>query len=181
MPSLHHSQRNFVVFIVFMLLFIHSAHGIDPTQEWIDKICFQTLNYGFCSKTFEDNLKSPSTDILGLTELAIELVLKNATNTFTYTWTILNNATTSPKVKPVLAGCVKDYQTILKDFLLASKDFTRKRYKKMVARESAAVKPIDKCESGFSHKSSFSFLAERNEQLRILISMSVIAGGYVAY
>ncbi|CAK7340484.1 unnamed protein product [Dovyalis caffra] len=164
--------------LVLILFFIHFAQCEALTQELIDKICHGTQDYNLCIKIFKDNVKSPTTDLVGLTHLTIDLALKNAIDTCAYTQRILDEATT-PEVRKVLGECVKDYQLVVEGFQQASTAFAGKKYKDMVAKESATPAAISACERGMPPAfpvNPYFFLIERDKQLKVLISMSVVTG-----
>ncbi|XP_011650113.2 uncharacterized protein LOC105434718, partial [Cucumis sativus] len=65
----------------FLTLFIvHPALGDPATQQQINRICHQNEDYGFCNKTFNENLKGPADDV-GLVLIANNQVLRNTSRT----------------------------------------------------------------------------------------------------
>lgn len=172
-------------FLVIFLLIISNNHSpalaADPqTQELIDKICRQLEDYGFCNKVFNQNLKIPSTNIEGLTQIALERTTENVTSVLAYAQSLLNDAAT-PEVKDILTECVKDYRTITNAFTLAFKAFGERNFKEMLVQESPAPKALGLCEGNISFEpgppvNPFFELIEKNRQLRILIAMSLVSG-----
>ncbi|GKV01506.1 hypothetical protein SLEP1_g14056 [Rubroshorea leprosula] len=169
--------------VISLFLFTNPASSADPqTQELIDKICRQMEDYGFCNQTFSANLKSPLTDLVGLTQITIEITIQNASNDFVYAKSILDRAT-DPHMIKVLTECVKDYQAIRGSFIKAMRSFMLRDYKGMLNYELPNSKSVALCQEGFSSAkpgpNPYIVLIERNRQLRILIAMSVVTGHYL--
>ncbi|GLT88448.1 hypothetical protein SLE2022_064750 [Rubroshorea leprosula] len=139
-------------------------------------------DYGFCNKTFTANLKSPLTDLAGLTQATIELTAQNASNDFVYSQSIPENAT-DPHVKKVLTECVKDYNLIMQFFTQAMRSFAFRDYKGMLNYELPHSRLVAFCQEAFNYAKpgpvNITYLTERNRQLRILIAMSVVTGHYL--
>lgn len=62
----------------------------SETEDKINTLCRQMEEFGFCSQTFHENLKGASTDYIGLTKIANNRAIINATNTLGYVICCIN-------------------------------------------------------------------------------------------
>lgn len=148
----------------------------EQTQALIDKICRSNEDFGFCIKTFNDNLKDPATDIAGLTRITIDQCLSNSSNTLGFIGQLLSNTTDEP-TKNALVACQNAYQVVLKSYQDASVEFDSKDYEDMRKSESVTPRAQASCETSFSTPPNpADLLVERNRQMRILITMAVATG-----
>lgn len=170
------SSSNYQIILPLLILFlsIHNASSDKTTQDLIDYICYQMEEFGFCSKTFNENLPSPSTDIIGLTKITVDQALKNATNTFNFIENLLKN-TTNPGVKNALIVCEKGYKIVEQSFQEASREFEAKDYENMERSEQGTPRAQGSCVTSFEIPPFPSNpLVERNRQMRILIAMALV-------
>ncbi|XP_008453250.2 uncharacterized protein LOC103494023 [Cucumis melo] len=89
--------------LFLILLVVHPALGNPETQQWIDRICYQNEDYGFCNKTSNENLKGPADDV-GLVLIANNQVLRNTSRTYQFI-VELQASTDDPVTKTALEAC----------------------------------------------------------------------------
>lgn len=161
--------------LLVMFLVVHPAM-VDQeqpgTQELIEKICRQMEEYGFCYKTFNENLKSPSTDIVGLTQITLQQAIINSSNTHDFIVQLLGN-TTDEGERNALMACENGYSTLKRAFEDAFFAFTVKDYKSMMTCEAVTPKAEASCEQSFNPENP---MVERNREMRILLAMALVAG-----
>ena len=174
------ASNNFFYFILTFLLLLledhHLAWSSDPaTQKLIDKICRQIEQYGFCSQTFEENLKSPNSDMVGLTQITVEQALNNATLTYNFILYELYPNGTHEEIKDMLEDCIDGYRVVMEAFQSAAIAFFSKDYERMLNEERVAPKAQAGCTVTFpTPPFPFDQLVIRNAEMRMLISMALI-------
>jgi pectinesterase inhibitor-like protein len=89
--------------VLLIFQFIYPTLGGPRTQGLIDKICRQVEDYGYCNTVYNQNIKTPETDIFGLAQITLEQGTNNATNTYLFARRLLGN-TTDPALKGYLSG-----------------------------------------------------------------------------
>ncbi|KAM1490341.1 hypothetical protein ACFX13_033995 [Malus domestica] len=89
----------------------------DDTQQSIERICRATEQYGFCTQTFKENMKSPDADIVVLTQITIDRSVDNATQTHSFIGQLLEN-TTDPSLKSALESCEYSYKILMEALTL---------------------------------------------------------------
>jgi len=124
--------------------------------------------YGFCNKAFHENMKTPATDHVGLAAIAIDLAIKNASNTYDYIVLLVKN-TTNPSTKGAYGIVKSSFQTGLQYF-------NRKDYAGMLKVEHDIPRTQANCEARLSTPPAPNPLADRNRQMRILITMALVTG-----
>ncbi|KDP41307.1 hypothetical protein JCGZ_15714 [Jatropha curcas] len=148
----------------------------NEIQEKINYVCRQMEEFGFCNQTFNENLKSTTTDYVGLTQITIEQAITNSTNTHAFVQQLLESATSEP-LRNALIECKNAYSTVVQSFHEAMKYFEQKEYSSMVKSEMVAPRAQSDCSSRFSispyRKNP---LADRNREMRIIIAMAIVTG-----
>ncbi|GFQ07080.1 hypothetical protein PHJA_002852100 [Phtheirospermum japonicum] len=175
-----HFTPRFLLPIAILFLFTpHSLSYYEDTQSLIFKICTHTYNFGLCSNIFNRYLRSPTTDIIGLAEIAIIQTLKNASNTRTH----ILEAIRTEKRKKVRNGyriCESLYRSFVDEYKDADLDFKRGDYTSMLIH-------VGKC-FGFVNGSSSVLrslgrpaaqLLAQNAKNRVLVQMSLFCGYYI--
>ena len=162
-----------------MVLIVHPTmtDPQPPTQELITRICRQMEEFGFCNKTFNENLESPTTDIVGLTRIALEQATINATNTHDFVIQLLAN-TTDETLRNALIACENGYRIVMTAFEDASVAFSEKDYDSMIKYEAVTPRAEGSCEVSFSTLSNNNLinpLVERNREMRILLAMALVS------
>ncbi|XP_062085776.1 uncharacterized protein LOC133791884 [Humulus lupulus] len=142
------------------------------TQELIDRICFQVEEYGFCNQAFNENLPSPTTDIVGLTRITIDLATLNATHTLDFVQRLLVN-TTDPGQKSALEACENGYSIVMRSFQDADVAFNMNDYRSVAKYEYVTPRAEGSCVLNIPPFNEE--LAERNREMRILITMSLVS------
>lgn len=89
--------------VLLIFQFIYPTLGGPRTQGLIDKICRQVEDYGYCNKVYNQNIKTPETDIFRLAHITLEQGTNNATNIYLFARRLLGN-TTDPALKGYLSG-----------------------------------------------------------------------------
>lgn len=167
-----YSSQLLALFLI--LLIVHPVLGDPATQQSIDRICRQMEDYGFCNRAFNENLRGPSDDV-GLTLIANDLVLRNATNTYEFIEQ-LQASTVDPETRAALENCRIGCSQVRQVFTQAISYFEQRDYINMVKVERAAPKGEALCRP----LTPESPLVERKRELRILIAMAVVAGHILA-
>jgi pectinesterase inhibitor-like protein len=133
-------------------------------------------DYGFCNRVFHENMKSPSIDYVGLTAIAMDQTITNATNTYEYILGLLKNTTDQP-LRNVLVACENAFGIVKSSFGAALQSFNRKDYDDMFKLERVAPRAQASCETSVTAPPSPpNPLAERNREMRILITMAIASG-----
>ncbi|XP_031383235.1 uncharacterized protein LOC116197281 [Punica granatum] len=136
----------------------------------------------FCSKTFDEHIKSPDTDIVGLAQITIEQSLYNATNTQNLVLSLLKDATGPAPLKDALITCKSSYKTLVESFQQASSYFSQNDYQKVIDTESPGSLAQDKCHRSLTkvpRSDPLNSLVESDSQMRILVSMSLVTAKYL--
>lgn len=142
----------------------------------INKICRSVEDYGFCKQTFDDNLLSPVADVVDLTHITILQSSSNATNTLDFIRYLLRNMTNDDALKKALTECEDAYRLLAGSFQNAFLFFNSKDYDSVLFIERGTPKVQASCTSTFNTPPNpFNPLDERNRQMRILITMAVVA------
>ncbi|KAJ6380414.1 hypothetical protein OIU76_016975 [Salix suchowensis] len=137
----------FPVLVIFLLTTSSpTSTEAQSTQDLIDRVCRQMEEYGFCNNAFHENMRTPETDYVGLTAIAIDLAIKNASNTYDYISLLAEN-TTNPSTKGAYMASEHD-----------------------IPRTQA------NCEARLSTPPTPNPLADRNRQMRMLIAMALVSG-----
>lgn len=149
--------------------------GTDPgTQELIERICRQMEEFGFCNKTFNENLESPSANLVDLTRITVEQAVTNATNTHDFILQLLKNVTSAAD-KNALIACENSYNIVLKSMQDARVAFNSKDYDSMITSERVTPRAEASCEITFrTPPAPLNPLFDRNRQMRILIAMALV-------
>lgn len=170
------SAKLLVSFLVLILMINVHRSLSQETQQLIEKICRQMEEYGFCSQTFKENLKSPDSDIVALTQITIERATDNATKTLDFVRQLLQKATMSPAQKEALIACENAYVIVSQSFYEAAVEFFQKDYEDVANSESITPRAEDSCQQSINTlPSDQNPLVDRNRQMRILIAMSVVS------
>lgn len=173
-----HCPRS-LFFPLAVLLLVTPAISDSQTEALITKICSQMEEFGFCSKTFHENLKSPSAGIKDLTQITIERSLINATNTHNYAAYLLHEAPEGPD-KYALMACENAYAIAVRRFQEASDYFNSGDYQSVVDSERILPRALGSCTSYYvTPPYPPNPLADRNRMMRILIAMSLVTANYL--
>ncbi|KAJ9186027.1 hypothetical protein P3X46_005585 [Hevea brasiliensis] len=174
--SLAHCYFSVSVALLVIFLLINPAFSDKKTQEMIDKVCRQMEEYGFCNQTFNENLKTKSTNYVDLTQITIDQVTRNATNTYEFVLQLLQN-TSIEALKNALRVCESSYQVVLGAFQDALRSFNQQDYDSMIKYERVTPKAQGGCDACFNTPPiPANPLADRNRQIRILIAMAIVTG-----
>ncbi|KAM1442593.1 hypothetical protein ACFXTO_010562 [Malus domestica] len=162
--------------ILFFLMINITPSFTQDTQQLIERICRSTEQYGFCTQTFKENLKSPDADIVALTQITIERSVDNATQTHNFIRQTIDS-TNDPALKSALETCEYSYGLVMEAFDSAAVAFFQKDYDTVEKSESGTPRAEASCEDSLSKTSpnTVNPLTDRNNQMRILIAMSLNA------
>lgn len=164
----------FLPLLAILFLLSHPTSADHQAQDLIDKICRQMEQYGFCDQTFHENLNSPVTDIVGLTNIALTQSLSNATNTHEFITQLLRKETNAA-VKNALVACENAYRLVLSSFQDAIPKFFRKNYQDVYDSIQGAPRAQASCDTSFQiPPNPKNPLTDRNREMRILIAMSLV-------
>ncbi|GMG98794.1 hypothetical protein Nepgr_000634 [Nepenthes gracilis] len=178
MPSLSSLHSSILLAMVIAVLAtvppsLVSSKADPKTQDLIDSICRQMPQYQFCNQTFNNNLKSPSSDVFALTRITLEQSLLNATSTLSF----IQNLTSSETDKAVLDKlqvCENGYSIVKNMFEEASKEFEQQDYDGVIKSERATVRPQTSCITIFNTPPpSTNPLLQRNDDMQLLITMAL--------
>lgn len=174
------SARPYSMLLPLMVIMIctvchTSSTSTDPgTQELIERICRQMEEFGFCNKTFNENLESPSANLVDLTRITVEQAVTNATNTHDFILQLLKNVTSAVD-KNALIACENSYNIVLKSMQDARVAFNSKDYDSMMISERVTPRAEASCEITFrTPPAPLNPLIDRNRQMRILIAMALV-------
>ncbi|XP_071722216.1 cell wall / vacuolar inhibitor of fructosidase 2-like [Rutidosis leptorrhynchoides] len=157
--------------LLITLLFLIPVLGDPQTDELINKICRSTEDYGFCYKVFHENMKSPSTDIVGLARITIDQAKNNASDNLNFVGTLARREP-DDKQHYLLMQCVYGYFQTLGTFQLASIYLNRRDFEKTLSAFWNAPFQLRNCMSLFS----MTLIGARNEQMRKLMGMAILTG-----
>ncbi|XP_002512076.2 uncharacterized protein LOC8264712, partial [Ricinus communis] len=161
---------------ILIFLFPNPVISDKQTQEWINYICHQMEEFGFCNQTFHENLKNPSADYVGLTQTTIEQATVNATSTCAFILQLLKNAT-DEGLENALNVCENGYSIVVQSFQDASKYFNQKDYRSMIQSERITPRAQGSSSTSFSIPSfPVNPLVDRNRQMRIITAMALVTG-----
>lgn len=173
------SHNKLLPLLVIMFFTIHptlSSNTVPGIQQLIEKICRQMEEFGFCDRTFNEKLKSPSPDIADLTQITIEQAVMNATDRHDYILQLLKNTTTRAE-KNALTACENGYNIVLQFFQNAYVAFVDGDYDSMMRYEHETPRAEASCEITFrAPPNPVNQLVDRNRQMRILIAMALVTG-----
>ncbi|KAL3617683.1 hypothetical protein CASFOL_038004 [Castilleja foliolosa] len=164
--------------LAILILFVpHSLSYHENTQALIFKICTHTYNFNLCNNIFTRYLRNPTTDIIGLTEIAIFQTLKHASNTRTHI-SVAARTETNALMKNQYKICESYYRSFVDEYKDASLDFQRGDYSSMLIH-------VGKC-FGFVNDSSSVLtklgnarLFDQNADNTVLVQMSLFCGYYI--
>ncbi|TQD91790.1 hypothetical protein C1H46_022632 [Malus baccata] len=165
------------VLLVLLFLVINITPSLtQDTEQLIERICRQMEQYGFCSQTFKENLKSPNADILALTQITVERALDNATQTHDFIRQLLES-TTDTALKSALETCEYSYRLVMEAFQSAAVAFFQKDYDSVEKSESGTPRAEASCADSLSKMppNTANPLTERNNQMRILLAMALVS------
>ncbi|OWM77661.1 uncharacterized protein LOC116209143 [Punica granatum] len=175
------SLRPFSLFfpLATVLLCISPIICDTNIEDMITRICRQMEEFGFCYNTFHENLDSRSPDLKTLTQITIDQSIVNATNSHYYAALLLHNAPEGPD-KYALMACENAYALILRQFQEASGYFNNGDYQSVVDAERVMPRALGSCTSYYiTPPYPANPLADRNRQMRILITMSIVTVHYL--
>ncbi|XAR52723.1 hypothetical protein NMG60_11020934 [Bertholletia excelsa] len=152
------------------------AAGDPRTQDLIYSICRHCENFEFCYNTFYENIKTPMANLESLSQIAIEQSLYNATNTYIFVKKLLED-TSDMEARKNLTICDYCYYELMNLFQEAFRSFALRDFGVMVVYEKQAPAVEEKCEGIFGEDFfAINPLAERNKEMRMLITMALVAG-----
>ena len=154
-------------FTIFLV--IHPVIS-DDTQALISEICRETSDYAFCSNVFIQNLPSPTTDIVGLTQVTITQSLQAATNTETFVEGLISSEKNKTR-QDLYRICQEGYSLLANQYAQANESFAKGDYSNVVFLESRTERFVDDCQNNVEASPS---LAEKNRQMKVLINISLI-------
>lgn len=156
------------------LLLISPVICDDKTESLIKMICYQMEEFGFCSNTFHENLKSPSADIKALTQISLQQSMINATNTHDLTLTLLRQTPEGPD-KYAMMACENAYGIFVLRLQEAIDYFNKGDYESVVDSERVLPRALGSCTSYYlTPPYPANPLADRNRMMRILMTMSIV-------
>ncbi|XP_007206398.2 uncharacterized protein LOC18773621 [Prunus persica] len=171
----HSSPRVPMLLVLFFLVINITPSLAQDTQQLIDHICRQMEEFGFCSQTFKENLKSPNADIVALTQITIERATDNATKTHDFIRQVLDN-TNDPALKNALRECENAYRVLMESFDSAALSFFQKDYDSVQRYETVTPRAEASCEDSLSTPpNTQNPLTNKNRQMRILIAMALVS------
>uniref|UniRef100_A0A6N2LUH1 Pectinesterase inhibitor domain-containing protein n=1 Tax=Salix viminalis TaxID=40686 RepID=A0A6N2LUH1_SALVM len=166
----------FAPLLAIILLTNPALSEARDSQDLIDEVCRQMEDYGFCNRVFHENMESPEIDHVGLAAIAMEQTITNATSTHEYISDLLRR-TTEKSLRNVLVACENAFGIVESSFGAAMQSFHRKEYEDMLKLEHVAPRAQASCETSFTAPPSPpNPLAERNREMRILITMAIVSG-----
>lgn len=168
----------FSLLVIFLAIHPTSSDAAQTsTQDLIDKICRSVEDFGFCKQTFVQNLPFPTADIVVLTHITILQASSNATNTLDFIRYLLTNTTTDDEaLKNALTECQYAYRLVAGSFQNAFVSFAGKDYDGVLDSERDTPRVQASCATTFdTPPNPINPLVERNREMRILITMAVIA------
>ncbi|XP_022156390.1 uncharacterized protein LOC111023296 [Momordica charantia] len=168
--ALSECSTQLLALFLTLVVVVRPASSDPATQQRIDRICRQMEDYGFCNRTFNENLRGPADDV-GLTLIANNQALRNASNTYQFV-VQLQASEVDLATRAALENCRIGCNVVKQAFLQASFHFNQRDYANMVEVEKAAPRGEALCRP----PTPDSPLVERKRELRILIAMAVVAG-----
>ncbi|CAI9774437.1 unnamed protein product [Fraxinus pennsylvanica] len=168
--------RWLLIFSTWLIIFsfVQPSSSYNPTQELIDAICHKTPDYGFCNDVFNQNLHHLRINTIGLTQIALNQLQKNSTNTRIFIQK-KDAAEKNKEIRHLYEICNADYGAVLKVLEKAMKEFASGNYKVMLTYISKSERPVNDCQNIFGGNIEIG-LKERSRQVKILVSMEFTAG-----
>ncbi|KAM7278169.1 hypothetical protein ACFE04_005303 [Oxalis oulophora] len=177
MAILRINNINFLIVLLFSFIFFNPAVSDSETDALIDRVCRATVDFGFCYKTFHENLKSPSTDLIGLARISIDQGSINATNGLAYVNNLYQHEKDSYK-KYLLQHCVYGYQGAVDSFHSASMFLDARDFPMLLSVLLRGPEEMRQCNSLFAMSPD---IGERNIMLKNLMTMAVITAVDLVY
>lgn len=164
-----------LIFSTWLIIFSFApaSSSEDRTGELIVEICRQTPDYGFCIDVFDQHPHA-QTSPLGLTQIALDELKENSTNTRTFIQK-KEAAEKNREIRYLYAICNSDYGAVKKNLENAWKEFLSSRYKVMLTFLSKSERPVNHCQNIFCGNIGIG-LKKRTRQVKLLISIAISAG-----
>ncbi|KAM7278893.1 hypothetical protein ACFE04_006027 [Oxalis oulophora] len=153
-----------------LLFFVNPASGDSKTDELINKICRSGVDYGFCYKVFHENMKSASTDIIGLAEITIEQGLRNSTNNLEYIGNLIRHES-NPEREILLIHCLVGYDGALGSYFVASDYLSLRDFVRTFNAVRQAPYKMTDCVGSFATDPD---IGGRNVQMTKLMTMAIV-------
>ncbi|KAK6153804.1 hypothetical protein DH2020_013443 [Rehmannia glutinosa] len=154
---------------------IGSDQTAVDTQSLITKICRGTNDFVFCNNVFEKHLYTPTTDIKGLTQIAITQTTIYATNTRIF----ISKAIAAEKNKELqnlYRICLTGYELLLGQFVDANLNFAKGDYRSMLFNIGKCERFVSDCQNVLGGSRAPPQLGTQNNQNRVLVQMSRLSG-----
>ncbi|GER54131.1 plant invertase/pectin methylesterase inhibitor [Striga asiatica] len=172
MSKLTLSSLLFPTVIVFLLI-PHCLSVDSDTQELINTICRSTFDYGYCVNVFKNNLYTPTTDIRGLTYIAITQSFVHAKGTLKFVVGLIDSGK-NVEWRDLYKICEVTYENMVKEFTDASFAFVREDYRSMLFYIGKCDRFVSDCQSVMGNR--VPELTDQNLYNRELIQMSISSG-----
>ncbi|KAK2982845.1 hypothetical protein RJ640_021335 [Escallonia rubra] len=141
----------------------------EATQALIKKLCHQTADYAYCSDVFNQHLPSPTTNVVGLTQVAVSQSLLHASNTSILIHKLMGAETEETK-RDIYRICQEGYSVVMDLFVQADLSLAKRDYKDMVDGVSKSQRPVNDCGSKAQIDGQ---LSEMNRQMGVLVNMAL--------
>ncbi|KAM7278935.1 hypothetical protein ACFE04_006069 [Oxalis oulophora] len=136
----------------------------------INHICRSSVDFGFCYKVFHANLKSPSTDLVGLSRIIIDEGANNASNNLEHVADLLHHET-DPNKQYLLSHCVYGYDGAFGSFKVASDALDQGKFPDVLHDVRQGPYQLRQCIGVFATDPD---IGQRNIIMENLMTMAII-------
>ncbi|KAG8388193.1 hypothetical protein BUALT_Bualt02G0100300 [Buddleja alternifolia] len=132
--------------MAMLVLFLLIPHSSGDTQGLIIQICRQTDDFYFCRDVFNKHLFTRTTDIVGLTQIAVTQSLIYASNTRI----LISRSEANEKNKNkqnLYKICESGYEILVNEFTDANFAFARRDYSTVIFDVEKCPRFVNDCQS----------------------------------
>ena len=170
--------RGFIT-ILALYVFIHHMEALEvggPTQELINSICAETVDYELCKEIIHKHLDTKTMNLFDLTHLIFRIATEHASDTYVFIGNILREHP-DPEETTGLNTCLTAYTDETSTFLKVRHEFCQEDYERMIIDILSTRKILKRCRTDFQIPlNKKKLLIEKSREMKILINMSAVSG-----
>ncbi|KAH0921100.1 hypothetical protein HID58_021118 [Brassica napus] len=170
--------RGFIT-ILALYVFIHHMEALEvggPTQELINSICTETVDYELCKEIIHKHLDTKTMNLFDLTHLIFRIATEHASDTYVFIGNILREHP-DPEETTGLNTCLTAYTDETSTFLKVRHEFCQEDYERMIIDILSTRKILKRCRTDFQIPlNKKKLLIEKSRVMKILINMSAVSG-----
>ncbi|KAG9459492.1 hypothetical protein H6P81_004000 [Aristolochia fimbriata] len=164
-----HRPHSLLFLQLLLVLLIYKSEASEchppPGEHLIREICDDSQHVDLCVSSLKADPRASQVCINKMGPAVVSIVRNNATDTRSYVYLLLNQAT-NPAAKACLAACYKNYKFAVRDLRAAvkeSKDYDR--FGSVLSRLTLVRSNVTECEAGFRKGNAASPLTRRNRNV----------------